>query len=218
MDRRAILAAALILVSATAFGQSPRPGWIADPRTGCRVWDADPQPDESIKWSGACWNNLVQGPGTLQWFQSDKPGAQVTGTWWDGRMNGYAVMTLANGERFTGQWRNDEKNGHGVYTYANGDRYDGQYRDDQKNGHGVYTYTDASRYDGEWRDGKKNGRGTEVRVDGSRYAGEWRDNLPDGIGTAEWLNGDRYAGMWIMGCYRSGTRIASWGVDLASCQ
>jgi hypothetical protein len=24
--------------------------------------------------------------------------------------------------------------------------------------------------------------------------------------------------MWIMGCYRSGTRIASWGVDLASCQ
>jgi hypothetical protein len=218
MDRRAILAAALILLPATAFGQSPQPGWIADARTGCRVWDADPQPDESINWSGACRNNLVQGPGTLQWFQSDKPGPQVSGTWWDGRMNGYGVMTLANGERFTGQWSNDKKNGHGVYTYANGDHYDGQYRDDQKNGHGVYTYADASRYDGEWRDGKKNGRGTEVRVDGSRYAGEWRDDLPNGIGTAVWLNGDRYAGLWIMGCYRSGTQTASWGVDLASCQ
>jgi hypothetical protein len=33
-----------------------------------------------------------------------------------------------------------------------------------------------------------------------------------------WLNGDSYAGLWIMGCYRSGSRTASWGVDLSSCQ
>lgn len=218
MRGRAILAVSLLLVGTPVFGQSRQPGWIADARTGCRVWDADPQPDESIEWSGACRNELAEGDGVLQWFQSGKPGPLVEGTWRDGRLNGHGVVTLADGERYDGQWKDGEKNGYGVYTYANGDRYDGEYRDDQKNGHGVYTYADASRYDGEWRDGKKNGRGTEIRVDGSRYDGEWRDDLPDGLGTAVWLNGDRYTGLWIMGCYRSGTRMASWGVELSSCQ
>jgi hypothetical protein len=214
----AMLAACLLLVAVSAFGQSLQPDWIADARTGCRVWDANPQPDESIKWTGACRNKLAQGRGVLQWLQSGKPGPQVKGRWQDGKMNGHGKVTLATGERFDGQWKNDMKNGHGMYTYANGDRYDGQYRDDQKDGHGVYTYADASRYDGEWRDGKKNCRGTEVRADGSRYDGEWRDNLPNGRGIAAWLNGDRYAGMWVLGCYRSGSRTAAWGVDLASCR
>jgi hypothetical protein len=35
---------------------------------------------------------------------------------------------------------------------------------------------------------------------------------------AVWLNGERYAGLWIMGCFRDSRRMASWGVDLASCK
>jgi len=195
MNGRAILTAGLMLISVSAFGQSVQPGWVADARTGCKVWDANPQPNESISWSGACRNGLAQGRGVLQWFQSGQPAALAKGRWQGGKMNGHGVVTLTNGERFDEQWKDDKRNGHGVYIYANGDRYDG-----------------------EWRDGKKNGRGTEVRADGSRYAGEWRDNLPNGLGAAAWLNGDSYAGLWIMGCYRNGTRIASWGVDLSSCQ
>jgi len=218
MNGRVLLTAGLMLVSVPTFGQSPKPGWIADPRTGCQVWDPNPQPDESIKWTGACRHKLAQGRGVLRWFQNGKPAAIARGWWRDGKMNGHGVVILATGERFDGRWKNDKKNGRGVYTYANGDRYVGEYQDDQKSGHGVYTYADAGRYDGGWWDGKMNGRGTEIRADGSRYDGEWRDNLPNGIGIAVWLNGDRYAGLWIMGCYRSGTRTASWGVDLASCQ
>ncbi len=218
MRNGAMLAACLLLISASAFGQSPQGGWIADARTGCRVWDANPQPDELIAWTGACPNQLAQGWGVLRWFQHGTPRAQAKGGWWDGKMNGNGSVTLANGEHFDGHWKNDMKDGHGVYTYANGDRYDGQYREDRKNGHGVYTYANTSRYDGNWRDGKKNGRGTEVRADGSRFDGEWRDDLPDGPGIAVWLNGDRYAGMWVMGCYRSASRTASWGVDLKLCR
>jgi len=218
MHARASLTVCLLLVSVSALAQSPQPGWIADVRNGCQVWDANPQPDERVAWSGACQNRLAQGWGVLQWFQSGKPGPQVKGQWTDGKMNGYGVVELPNGERYAGEFENDRKNGRGEYTYTNGDRYVGAYRDDQRSGHGIYTYADASRYDGEWWDGKKNGQGTEIRADGSRYDGQWRDNLPDGPGSATWLNGDRYVGRWVMGCYRSDGRTASWGVDLALCQ
>jgi hypothetical protein len=218
MIGRAILAAGLMLVSVSAFGQTRQPGWIADARTGCRVWDSSPQPDEAVSWTGACRNGLAQGRGVLRWFQSGKPVALAKSRWRGGKMNGHGAITLANGERFKGQWKNDERTGRGVYIYANGDRYEGQYQDDQKSGHGVYTYANGGRYVGEWRDGRRNGRGTEVRADGSRYDGLWRDNLPNGLGMATWLNGERYAGLWIMGCFRASNRMASWGVDLASCQ
>src|SRR5580704_14327012 len=195
MIGRALFAAGLMLMSASAFGQTRQPGWIADGRTGCRVWDANPQPNEAVSWSGGCRNGLAHGPGVLQWFQNGKPVAQAKSWWRDGKMNGHGAVTLANGEHFKGLWKNDQRSGHGVYIYANG-----------------------GRYDGEWWDGRKNGRGTEVRADGSRYDGMWRDDLPNGLGMATWLNGERYAGLWIMGCFRASNRMASWGVDLASCQ
>jgi hypothetical protein len=217
MQGWAILAACVLLECASAFGQSRPSGWIADAHTGCRVWDANPQPNESITWTGACRHGLAQGRGVLRWFQNGKPAALARGSWRDGKMNGHGMITLAGGERFDGQWRNNLRNGRGVYIYANGDRYVGAYRNDQKTGHGVYTYADGSRYDGDWRDGQKDGRGTEIQSDGSRYDGQWRDNLPNGIGTAVWLNGDTYSGLWIMGCFRDGHRTASWGVDLSSC-
>ncbi len=207
-----------MLICASAFGQTRQSGWIADARTGCRVWDADPQPDEAVSWSGVCRNGLAQGRGVLRWFQNDKPVALAKGRWRRGRMSGRGAVTLASGEQFDGQMKNNQRNGHGVYTYANGDRYDGQYRDDQRSGHGVYTYANGGRYVGEWRDGRKNGRGTETRADGARYDGMWRDDLPNGLGMAVWLGGERYAGLWIMGCFRDSRRTASWGVALAACQ
>ena len=218
MIGRALFAVGLMLVCVSAFGQTRQPGWIADARTGCRVWDASPQPNEAVSWSGGCRNGLAHGPGVLQWFQNGKPVAQAKSWWRDGKMNGHGVVTLANGEHFKGLWKNDQRTGHGVYIYTNGDRYDGQYRNDQKSGHGVYIYANGGRYDGEWWDGRKNGRGTEIRADGSRYDGNWRDDLPNGVGVAVWLNGERYAGLWSMGCFRDSRRTASWGVDLASCE
>jgi hypothetical protein len=218
MGGRALLAAGLMLVGVSAFGQTRQPGWIVDPRTGCRAWDANPQPNEAISWSGDCRNGFAQGHGVLQWFQGGRPVAEAKGWWRSGKMHGHGVVRLANGERYDGRLVNDLMNGHGVYVYANGDRYDGEYRNDRKDGRGVYTYANGGRYDGAWRDGMKSGRGTEIRADGSRYDGSWRNDLPNGLGTAVWLNGERYAGLWVMGCFRDSHRVASWGVDLDSCE
>ena len=73
MNVRAILAACLMLVSGSAFGQSLHHVWTADARTGCRVWNAIPQPDGSVTWSGECQNGRAPEPGALQWVRDGKP-------------------------------------------------------------------------------------------------------------------------------------------------
>jgi hypothetical protein len=73
MHRPVILAACLLLVSGSAFGQTLHRGWIADARTGCRVWSATPQSDGSVTWSGDCQNGMAPEPGVLQWARDGKP-------------------------------------------------------------------------------------------------------------------------------------------------
>ncbi|HJQ56860.1 MAG TPA: hypothetical protein VJ890_08130, partial [Vineibacter sp.] len=129
----AMLCGALALASpASAQAQ----GWIADGRTGCRVWNADPQPNETISWSGTCQSGFAQGRGTLQWFKNDKPS-----------------------DRYEGEYRDDNQHGRGVYTWADGDRYDGEWQNGEQHGRGVYASADGDRYDGEWQNGEQHGRG-----------------------------------------------------------
>jgi hypothetical protein len=195
MRKWAILTTGLLLVSTPTFGQSTLSDWITDARTGCKVWDSNPQLNETVTWSGACRNGLTQGRGVLQWFQDGKPS-----------------------EHGEGEWRDGMRTGHGMYTTVNGERYDGEWRNGLKNGHGVKTWPNGSRYDGEWLDNKRRGRGAEVLADGSRYDGEWRDDLPNGLGTAVWPNGTAVTGMWVNGCYHNGSQTASFDVALSACQ
>jgi hypothetical protein len=195
MRRWAVLTTGLLLISVPMFGQSTVGDWIADAHTGCKVWDANPQPNESVTWSCACQNGLAQGRGVLDWFQDGKPS-----------------------EHGEGEWRDGMRTGYGMYAMANGERYDGAWQDGSKNGHGVKIWADGSRYDGGWLDNKRHGRGAEVLADGSRYDGEWRDDRPDGLGTAVWPNGTTVTGTWVNGCFRGGDRTAAFGVALSSCQ
>ncbi len=91
----------------------PQPGWIADARTDCRVWNRNPEPNPktTINWSGACANGLAQGHGVLQWFVDGKPD-----------------------QRYEGEYRDGTFNGHGVYSYADGGRYEGAYLDGKAHG------------------------------------------------------------------------------------
>ncbi len=195
MRRWTVLTTGLLLISVPTFGQTAVGDWIADARTGCKVWDPNPQPNESVTWSGACQNGLAQGRGVLDWFQ-------------DGKLS----------EHGEGEWRDGMRTGHGTYATANGEHYDGQWRDGLKNGHGAQTWADGSRYDGGWLDNKRHGRGAEVLSDGAHYDGEWRDNLPNGQGTAVWPNGTSVTGTWVNGCHHDGNQTASFGVAPTSCQ
>jgi hypothetical protein len=237
-----VIAVAIILslFPPAALAQSPQPGWIADPRSGCRVWNQNPQ-QKAIAWSGACPDGVAQGRGVLQWYQAGRPGGRYDGEFRDGNENGRGVYTYASGDRYEGEWRDGNENGRGVYTYASGDRYEGEFRDRKVHGRGVYTYASGDRYEGEWRDGKRHGRGVYTYASGDRYEGEFRDGKVHGRGVYTYANGDRYEGefrdrkahglgilttasdktyngIWRNGCFRDGDRQEFVGAGESTCR
>lgn len=143
--------------------------WMADVSVACRVWNPHPQPNETVRWSGACVNGLAQGRGAAQWFRNDLPFEADEGEWRDGRQVGYGTQVWPSG------------------------RYDGELIDSQPDGRGVLILQTA-RYEGGFRDGKPNGPGTLTNA-----AGVLRGN-------------------WSDGCFREGSRKASFGVPMSVCR
>ena len=109
--------------------EPPKGEWIADPVTGCKVWNGNPQPNEAVRWTGPCSDGRAHGQGTVQWFTDGKPGA-----------------------RYDGEYRDGKANGQGVFVWASGNRYEGEFRDDMANGSGTVTIRGV-QYSGTWKDG-----------------------------------------------------------------
>jgi len=207
----------LVMVAAHAQQQTnPQPGWIAD-RNGCRVWDWNPQPNESITWDGRCESGVATGKGTVHWFKDEIPNGTFEGEYIDGRLNGHGTAVYAIEGMYEGEWKDYKRDGHGVMVYANGDRYDGEWKDGKRNGHGVLVkHLDGSRYDGDWKDGNfmsPNGLVYEpivvVYKDGGRYEGQFRDGRRNGHGVYVYPNGSRYEGDWKDG-NRTGHGVMVW--------
>ncbi len=139
------LAVSVVLFSMPVAAQdqhaSLQSSWIADRKTGCRVNDPEPVPDEAISWSGNCANGLAQGRGVLQWYRGGKPtGGRYEGEYRDGFMNGHGVATFESGNRYDGEWKNGQRDGRGVFTWANGNRFEGQWVDGKRTGWGVHSF------------------------------------------------------------------------------
>lgn len=102
----ALAAAFGMMCQLPARAATRKPGWIADPRTGCKVWDPMPQPHEAVHWSGGCKNGYADGKGTLQWIENGEPGERYDGEYRNGKRNGRGVLTEQNGTRIKGDWLN----------------------------------------------------------------------------------------------------------------
>ena len=127
----AVLAGALM--TGAAFAQpaaTPPPmvdapnGFVADPKTGCKVWDAAPDPAEKATWSGKCEAGMADGAGILQFYIGETPAARYEGEMRNGRADGHGVNVEPDGTRYEGSWRNNAASGPGIYTKA-GVRYEG---------------------------------------------------------------------------------------------
>jgi len=150
--RKRFLGLAFALLPSIALAE-PKADWIADPRTGCKVWNPKPQPNQMILWSGLCGNGIANGRGFLQWFKDGKLVLLGEGNYRDGRLHGRGVYTWANDDRYEGDYYDGKQQGRGVYTWENGNRYEGDYVDDKPHGQGVYTLTDGNSYSGQWSNG-----------------------------------------------------------------
>jgi len=100
-------------------------------------------------------NNLLQGRGTM--------------TWWDGR-------------KYVGDWKNSSRHGRGTYTHPNGTKYIGEWKNGNYHGQGTMRYSHGDRYKGEWKNGIYHGQGTMKYSHGDKYVGQFRDGEPNGKG------------------------------------
>lgn len=186
-----------------------KPDWIADPRTGCRVWNPSPSPTESITWDGPCAAGVPSGRGRLQWFTAGAPTRWYEGGCENGKRHGQGIETFANGGRYEGEYQDGTFHGRGVFRWPDGGRYEGEYRNGRRHGRGIFRWPDGGSYDGDWQENRRHGRGVRVFANGNRYDGEWRDNRPNGLGTYTTSKGNTLSGSWINGCARQGDRWAT---------
>jgi len=141
--------AAIVLTAVLALGSGARAGeWLAS-KSGCQIWDPNPQLDETVTWSGGCTNGHADGQGTVQWV---KDGQSI--------------------ETDQGEWRDGKQAGKGIQNWPIG-RYEGELSDGLPNGQGVLTFQ-KYRYEGQFRDGKPNGVGNLIQ--GNQIVGGiWKD-------------------------------------------
>jgi hypothetical protein len=116
---------ALLLAVSPCHAQDGQGNWIADPKTGCVVWDPSPEPGETVSWSGPCVNGKAQGKGVLQWYVNGKPHDRVEGEYRGGIKNGYAVIAFVSGSRFQGTFKDGKAHGEGTRTEKDGQVYSG---------------------------------------------------------------------------------------------
>ena len=143
------------LAALTTGAAAAEPGWIADPGTGCKLWNPNPQPDESIHWTGSCRDGLADGQGVLSWYGKDKSKEveREAGGFRKGRMSGHGTQTFANGNKATGDFVEGRMNGRGTLIRANGERYTGSWRGGRWDGFGTLVWKNGDRYIGFWHDG-----------------------------------------------------------------
>lgn len=147
--------------------------WIADTDTGCQVWNPEPSPNESIKWSGACSNNIATGNGTVQWYLNGKPSLRHEGNFREGKLNGKGVITDVNENRIEGDFVNGKRTGKGIIKWHNGDRYEGDFVDGKLAGKGVFIAISGDRYEGSWVDSRQEGYGELKLKSGRVDRGIW---------------------------------------------
>jgi hypothetical protein len=106
-----IVTAAIAFISFGALAQaddSAAPGWITATNQKCKIWNPEPQPNESVTWSGPCKGGLASGKGILHWTEDGKLGAEFDGEYANGKRNGFGVIIAPDGQRVQGEWADDE--------------------------------------------------------------------------------------------------------------
>ena len=93
----------------TAHAAEPKaPGWIIAKNHACKIWNPEPQPNESVTWSGDCKGGFASGKGVLKWTVNGKPDVEFDGEYEMGKRNGPGVLITPDGKRFEGNWSDDE--------------------------------------------------------------------------------------------------------------
>jgi hypothetical protein len=110
-----IATAAILFLAAQAAAQTDNPkdkpatpDWITTTNKPCKVWNPNPEPNESVTWTGPCKDGYANGKGILFWTENGKPDVEYNGEYANGKRNGHGVMIFPDGKRIEGDWVNDQ--------------------------------------------------------------------------------------------------------------
>lgn len=168
-------AAIAALICSTSAVAAAGGAWILDPRSGCRVWNLFPLPNETVRWLGECRDGKAEGRGKLHWTLNGRPNGYYEGYYAAGIRSGPGTFYFQNGNRHTGIYKSDLPNGHGEFVYANGNRYAGDFRNGAFHGKGAFHFSNGDRYVGDFVKNIFHGQGTFTRRDGYSITGQFRN-------------------------------------------
>jgi TonB family protein len=174
-------------------------GWLADPITGCGLWDETPKAGRAVHWSGECKDGPATGNGTADWSLDGEPTEKDVVTYAGGKRTGKGATIYPSGNRYEGEFLNDKRNGHGSFTWSDGTHYEGKFIDGKRTGKGVMTWSNGNRYEGEFLKNMWTGMGVNTLRDGSRYEGEFLNNKWNGKGVLIRPDGTREEGNFVNG-------------------
>ena len=123
---------------------------------GCYVWNPNPQPGETVTWTGQCAGGFAQGTGTITWV-SDGGRETNTGQKQDGKNSGHWVIRDADGGVQEGPYAGGERHGHWVIRDADGGVQEGPYVDGARHGHWILRLSGGLVVEGPYVNGKENG-------------------------------------------------------------
>lgn len=113
-----------------------------------------------------------------------------------GHIEGEGTYTWVDGRIDVGVWREGKLNGDARTTYANGEVYEGHYQDDMYHGRGKLTNLDGSTVEGDWEKGILHGQITMKMKEGDQFQGTYVNGKRHGTGTITDKNGNTFTGRW----------------------
>lgn len=193
----AVLFAAILAGAALAQGAPGR--WWQDANSGCEIWNAAPQEDDEVRWSGGCASGRAEGEGLLVWRYRQGEAWVVDryeGEMADGKKNGQGKLTNASGYSYEGTWKNGALNGQGIAVKPNGERYEGAFKDGLPNGKGKARLANGAVYEGDFKSGLQDGEGRLQLPNGIVYEGGWQAGAKHGRGICRSQNGEDLPCCW----------------------
>ncbi|MEX2644456.1 MAG: hypothetical protein WD270_13455 [Acetobacterales bacterium] len=119
------------LTGALAGNPGARDGMIVDPAAGCGTSNPFPQPNESIRWYGACADGKLVGQGTLVWYRGQRETERNEGRFVAGELHGEAITTYPDGRYIIGTYSNGQRDGDFVIHVGDGQHLRAEYRGGQ---------------------------------------------------------------------------------------
>ncbi|TWI98654.1 MORN repeat protein [Mucilaginibacter frigoritolerans] len=148
-----ILTPIICLLTYTAFAQKTIGKYVKAESSGCRIWDYNYLPKDSVLWKGDCAEGYGNGNGTVIWRRDGKEVGKYIGYLKRGKLNGQGKYLLPNNYALEGLFNDGILQGEGEIN-DDGDILSGSFVNNVLQGKGKITFESGLSLEGHFLDGQ----------------------------------------------------------------